>query len=141
MTRRIAGSSTNSPQKTGKGLAYDWECMVTINPEPDNVSAEDIGNTIAAKFSQFESEAFKRQRFELNMLTGPEKKEMNPVNYFLLDDDVLTLLRIVYSEATKEDLMADDDVMMQFFGSATYGRKFLGSLNELKWELVLDAVV
>ena len=133
MTRRIAGSSTNSPQKTGKGLAYDWECMVTINPEPDNVSAEDIGNTIAAKFSQFESEAFKRQRFELDMLTGSEKKEMNPVNYFLLDDDVLTLLRIV--------LMADDDVMMQFFGSATYGRKFLGSLNELKWELVLDAVV
>ena len=140
MTRRIAGSSTNSPQKTGKGLAFDWECIVTINPEPD-VSAEDIGNTIAAKFSQFESDSFKRQRFELNMLTGPEKKEMNPVNYFLLDDDVVTLLRIVYSEASKEDLMSDDDVMTQFFGSPTYGRKCLGSFNELKWELVLDAVV
>lgn len=137
MVRRATSPGNNTPLKTGKELSYDWESIVTINPSED-VSPEDVSNTIALQFSQFENESFKRQKFESRVIKDMDRK---PVNFFLLDDDVVTLLRIVYSDSGKDELMGDDEVLISFFGSIEYGQRVLSSYSKIKWDFVLEGVV
>ena len=87
MPRRVVGSLTNNnAMKTGKDLEYDWEAIVTINPDAE-VSSEDIGNTICVMFSRFHTEMYKQQRFVPVFHHEEEKK---PVNYYIQDENVVT---------------------------------------------------
>jgi hypothetical protein len=137
MTRRVLGSTTNTPLKTTNGSTFDWEALITIVPSPQADSAADVNSTIAMKFSQYESESYKRQRFESKLLQGPRK----PVNHYLLDNDSAVLMRIIYGDSSKEELMADNDVMTAFFGSTEYGRKVLEGFGKLQWNLLLEDVI
>ena len=87
MARRVVGSPTNNnAMKSGKDGEYEWEAMVTINPD-DGVSCEDISNSICLMFSRFHTESFKQQRFDPILHHEEEKK---PVNYYIQDENVVT---------------------------------------------------
>ena len=89
MPRRVVGGSltNNNTMKTGKDGEYEWECIVTINPDAPQVSYEDIGNTICVMFSRFHTDMYKQQRFVPVFHHGEEKK---PVNFYLQDENVVT---------------------------------------------------
>ena len=88
MPRRVVGGSltNNNTMKTGKDGEYEWEAIVTINPDAE-VSSEDIGNTICVMFSLFHTEMYKQQRSVPVFHHGEEKK---PVNYYVQDENVVT---------------------------------------------------
>lgn len=87
MPRRVVGSLTNNNTiKTGKDEEYEWESIVTINPDAE-VSSEDIGNTISIMFSRFHTEMYKQQRF---VPVFHQEEEKKPVNYYIQDENVVT---------------------------------------------------
>ena len=48
------------------------------------------------------------------------------------------LLRIIYSESTKEELMDNDEILESFFTTADHGKNVLANYSELKWDLILE---
>ena len=61
-----------------------------------------------------------------------------PLNYHVLDDDVIKVMRLLYSEYTKEELMADEFLMGVFFGDAKTGSKIVGDMDDDDWEDALE---
>ncbi len=88
MARRVEGGSlsNNNAMKSGKEGEYEWEAMVTINPD-DQVSYEDVANTICLRFSRFHTEVYKQQRF---VPVFHHEEENKPVNFFIQDENVVT---------------------------------------------------
>jgi len=56
-----------------------------------------------------------------------------PLNKFLLDDDCVYVLKRCYCNHTKDELMHDHDIMINFFGSNETGKKVLGGMSEGEW--------
>lgn len=129
---RRSGES-NKAKKISPELSYDWEALVTINDDED-VSAPDIGENLAERFSIFESEKYEAQKFVFKL---PDEDEIEkPLNHYLLDWDCVVLLRTVYSNEPKEVLAEDEDVMTNFFGSPEIGAKVLKNVSNFKWESI-----
>lgn len=61
--------------------------------------------------------------------------EDNPcaLNAYLLDEDCVHLMKHCYKPCTKEDLYNSDDIMINFFGSAEYGKDVLSKVTEEHW--------
>lgn len=69
--------------------------------------------------------------FEKAYTTAPK-----PLNPFLLDKDVLTLIKCMYSASTKSDLIKDNIIMISFFGNVSCGTKVLVELSDHAWECI-----
>jgi hypothetical protein len=132
--RRLMGG-VNSPMTISPDLPYEWEAIVSIN-EDEGITAEDIGENIAKYFSAFSDDSYEKQGFRYEAPT--ERDDEKPVNYYLLDIDCLLLLRSIYSTATKEELVADENIMQSFFGSEQIGQRVLGNLSKLAWENIIN---
>eukprot|EP00984_Skeletonema_dohrnii_P018293 scaffold8514_cov74-Skeletonema_dohrnii-CCMP3373.AAC.5 len=132
VTSRRAGAM-NVVKKVSSDSPYDWELLVSINDDP-LVKASDIGENIARRFSDFKTENYESQSFKME---EPSAGEANlPVNAFVLDWDAVVLLRKIYSESSKQSLMADDDVMTMFFGSVENGHAILLDISDFKWNTI-----
>ena len=57
-------------------------------------------------------------------------KHCHPLSHYLFGEDITGLLKRSYSTAKKEDIAADDDVMVSYFGSVAHGRKVLEEFSE-----------
>lgn len=60
-----------------------------------------------------------------------------PVRHWLRDRDMLLLLKKIYGwspNTTLEDVMAEEEVITEFFDSVEEGQAFLGRLNEEQWQ-------
>lgn len=130
---RRAPGGANQAKKISPELSYEWEALVTINDDSD-VSAPDIGENLAERFSGFESDKYEAQKFAFKLPNEDDVEK--PLNHFLLDWDCVVLLRTVYSEETKEVLAEDEDVMTNFFGSGEAGAKILKNVSDFKWESI-----
>lgn len=56
-----------------------------------------------------------------------------PLNKYLLDDDCTYVLKRCYCNSSKNELMQDDEIMKNFFGSAKKGKEVLGEMSEGEW--------
>lgn len=129
---RRCGES-NKAKKISAELSYEWEALVTINDDED-LLAPDIGENLAQRFSTFESEKYEAQKFVFKL---PDEKEIEkPLNHYLLDWDCVVLLRMIYSDETKENLAADEEVMSNFFGTLDIGAKVLKNVSNFRWESI-----
>ena len=63
-----------------------------------------------------------------------DEKSAEPLNKYLLDDDCVYILKRCYYESTKEDLLEDDEVMVNFFGSSEKGQEILGTVSQTQWD-------
>ena len=132
VSMRRAGA-VNVAKKVSNDSNYEWECLVTVNDDED-VSPLDIAENLANRFSSFKAENYESQSFRAETATSEE--EDMPVNAYLLDWDACVLLRMIYSDSSKEQLMSDDDIMEMFFGSPDAGRSILNAVSTLKWNSV-----
>lgn len=130
-----AAGSPNVAKKVANDSNYIWEGMVSIKTD-ENASTRAIGENIAAKFSQYSTESYQKQKFEFKGVAGGE--EAKAVNAYLLDHDATTLLRMIYAEASKEELEGDGEILKAFYGSEGYGKKVLESYSEVAWAGLLD---
>ena len=63
-------------------------------------------------------------------------KPCHALGHYLFDRDVAAILKRSYSETSKDDIAADDDVMTAFFGPAKSGHVALDNISEDKWQLI-----
>ena len=61
-----------------------------------------------------------------------------PLNYYLRDQDTGKVLRTLYEDYTKGELMEDEDLMTTFFGGLKEGKEILEVFDEDDWEDLLD---
>ena len=48
------------------------------------------------------------------------------------------LLRIIYSETSKEELMENNEILESFFTTVDHGKNVLANYSETKWDLILE---
>lgn len=118
--------------KAKKGSKWDWKViLVVIN---DGSSADKVGRHIAAGFSKLTKST--------DLMDSPEKytyrqcfsDDPKPLNHYLLDLDVAKILRALGGYELKEELMEEEEVLTDFYGTPEFGREFLESLAEEDWE-------
>ena len=57
-----------------------------------------------------------------------------PLNKYLLDRDVMRLVKRSYSDSSIKDIVEDSDILECFFGSAKTGKQALQDVTEEEWE-------
>ena len=63
-------------------------------------------------------------------------KHCHLLRHYLFDKEVTGLLKRSYFTAKKEDIAADDDVMVSYFGSVAHGHEVLENISDDEWNMV-----
>jgi len=104
---------------------WGWDAVVSVELEGDAAS---IGKQISSTFTAFASEkkggySGKKQVFK--SIPAADNEPLYPLNRYILDDDVVEVFKRMYGHHQKASLLADDDLLESFFGSAEIGRDML----------------
>ena len=117
---------------------YDWFCFVALKGEDETSTS--IGKKIARKFGVFtrnkalcDSSKPEDYVFRSAFTVDPQ-----PLNYHILDDDAIKVMRLLFSDYSKEELMTDKALMEAFFGDVKSGSKLLGDMDDDDWEDALE---
>ena len=110
--------------------AWPWEAIVTIlppqiDPSPTAVS---VGKHVASTFTAFadESKVFGRNKVSFAFHRDASEAEPAPLSRYVLDEDVVQVVKIMYAQQhKKEDVLDNDDLLERFFGDADRGRSLL----------------
>ena len=110
--------------------AWPWEAIVTIlppqiDPPPTAVS---VGKHVADAFTAFatDSKAFGRNKVSFAFHRDASEAEPAPLSRYVLDEDVVQVVKIMYAQQhKKEDVLDNDDLLERFFGDADRGRSLL----------------
>jgi len=136
MPRRDLSKEGQFNLPTGSGKGYYWELLITERPSTDE-TAESMGRNIAKVFNRFSNIHDKNQ--EIFQFGGPRfgfkgEETANPplpMNHYMCDNQCFVLLKELYSEDySLENVMENDAILEQFFGSAEEGRRMLENLPE-----------
>ena len=68
------------------------------------------------------------------MLRNVHCDPIRPVNYFLMDTDVVSLVKRTYPSCKRMDVTGDKSAMENFFGSAAKGKDVVGNVADEEWE-------
>ena len=58
----------------------------------------------------------------------------HPLNKYLLDRDVMRLVKRSYSDSSIKEVIEDSDTLERFFGSAKAGKQVLQDVTEDEWK-------
>lgn len=139
--RREPSSSDGEGEvmRTPPTTQWVWHCFVSIKKEGQTI--ENVGRKIARGFSRFTrnqaiSEMSKPESYAFRSASTQDPPK--PLSHYLLDGDCARLLRTLYSNFKKEDLMEDNELMEAFFGNAKKGKGTLDGMDDDEWEDLLD---
>ena len=133
LTRREFNQTDHLENKKLTGspdAAWPWEAIVTIlppqiDPPPTAVS---VGKHVADAFTAFatDSKAFGRNKVSFAFHRDASEAEPAPLSRYVLDEDVVQVVKIMYAQQhKKEDVLDNDDLLERFFGDADRGRSLL----------------
>ena len=120
------------PGTPGDEGSYPWDAIITLDSSP-KVTALSCGKMIAKKFTAFTEERKdlfhgKKQEFVFKG-TLSESESGQPITSYLIDEDAVKVFLQTYYDCpkgnSKEDLLACDQLLEDFFGSADVGRDLL----------------
>ena len=126
--------SGNIAMHVAEDVAMEWQVPVALSfmLEP-NVSLNDHTKVVIKKFQEFAKDCPKI----LGTPTYNVRKvvsDLKPLNHYLLNHDVHTILKMIYSTSAKEDLMECESIMEAFYGTVDEGKALLSGINEYEWE-------
>lgn len=125
--------------KTKSGSKWDWKVIVVVINDDDEISVNKAGRHIATCFTKFTKNK--------DVMDSPEKytyrqcfsDDPKALNHYLLDMDIAKVLRSLGGYESKDDLIQDEEVLAQSYGTAEYGKQFLEKMEEEDWNnLVAD---
>jgi len=121
-----------------KSKNYDWYLQVVMLEEGQTL--EQAGHKIAKAFTKFTKDQKMSQMKDGDVYTfnAALTKDPKPLNHYMLDEDTAKVLKTLYAEYTKGELMEDEDIMTTFFGGVGAGKDVLDSMDEDEWEDLLD---
>jgi len=110
--------------------AWPWEAIVTLVPPQSDPSptAVSVGKHVASTFTAFadESKVFGRNKVSFAFHRDASEAEPAPLSRYVLDEDVVQVVKIMYAQQhKKEDVLDNDDLLERFFGDADRGRSLL----------------
>ena len=108
--------------------AWPWEAIVTILPHDTSSTAASVGKHIANAFTAFatDSKAFGRNKVSFAFHRDASEAEPAPLSRYVLDEDVVQVVKIMYAQQhKKEDVLDNDDLLERFFCDADRGRSLL----------------
>ena len=132
----IVGKGT---MKQKPNSPYDWSCFVAI--KGDDETSIGVGKKIARKLGAFtakKNELYESPKPDDFMFRSAFTIDPKPLNYHVLDDDTIKVMRLLFSEYTKDELMADEYLMAAFFGDCKTGSKIVGNMGNDDWEDALE---
>lgn len=104
---------------------WGWDAFVSVDVGGD---AADICKHIASTFSAFTGEkkgGFNGKKQNYKLIPVANNEPLYPLNRYILDDDVLEVFKRMYGHNEKASLLADDELLESFFGSAEIGRDMI----------------
>jgi hypothetical protein len=130
LTRRDFNEMDPSENKklTGSPDAlWPWEAIITILPHDTSSTAVSIGKHIADAFTAFatDSKAFGRNKVSFAFHRDVSEAQPSPLSRYVVDDDVVQVVKLMYAQHEKEDILDNDDLLKSFFGDADRGRSLL----------------
>ena len=103
--------------------------MVLPAVKENDETSQDIGNSLAAKFSRYASRSEDFISTKNNFIYHQDNKPvaLKPINYFLRDRDTLLLFKEKYGgkSITKADIENGSDILHNFFGIVQKGLHLL----------------
>ena len=130
------GNIEGTTAKKSKG--YDWIVPVVMLDEGQ--SLEQAGRKLARGFNRFakDQKMSRMNTADVYAFRSAFSNDPKPMNHFLLDEDCAKVLATLYADYSKDDLMDDNEIMTNFFGSSEMGKDYLGNMDEDQWEDLLD---
>ena len=125
------GVCIEMPKEAGSG--YAWEAIVAVKQDEDD-TAESLGKHVAAKFTAYAKESPKYSKEMPFVFRKAHTENPRAVNHYLLDMDVIQLMKRIYSESTLAELIEDTEIMVSFWGDAVIGELALRNISEEQWE-------
>ena len=68
------------------------------------------------------------------MLCNVHCDPIRPMNYFLMDNDVVSLVKRTYPSCKRMDVAGDKSAMKSFFGSVAKGKDVVVNVADEEWE-------
>ena len=109
---------TRTVQGKKAGAVWGWDAIVSVS-ESDDDTPTSIGTHIAKVFTSFTEQQkhlfSRKQEYKFAADVTPEL--IQPVNVYMLDEDVVALFLSLFGNHNKEELLADTKLMESYFGS------------------------
>lgn len=124
--------------KTKKGSKWDWKVVIMLIDE-EEATVDEAGHHIAKCFSKFTKNK--------DMMDSPEKytyrqcfsHEPQALNHYLLDLDIVKLVRALDWYESKEEMIEDKECLSTLYGTPEAGRMYVEELSDEDWEELLNA--
>lgn len=120
----------DEPMMSIPSMPYPWNCIITLRQNPDEKPSE-IGQKIASSFSSFSSPDFESKSFKFRGDVSADPPM--PLNYYLLDKDCIMYIKKIYFGTSKEDILQDGEVLVDFFGSEAEGVRVISQVSDAEW--------
>jgi hypothetical protein len=135
--RDTAIDDGTTTMKTKKGSKWDWKVIIVLIDEEEN-TVDEAGHHIAKWFSKFTKNK--------DMMDTPEKytyrqcfsNEPQPLNHYLLDLDIVKLVKSLNWYDSKEEMIEDKEGLATLYGTPETGKKYVEEVSEEDWEDLLD---
>ena len=114
---------------------YRRLCMIFFAEKDE--TPDDFGRFIVTRLSTYATD----HGYKMNIVYTPveESKVDLPVNHYLLHGDTLGLLKKIYdpdNSITRADVISDDDVLKNFFGSVEKGTYIFERMTDDQWKYI-----
>ena len=120
----------DEPMKSIPEMPYPWNCIITLRQNPEEEPCE-IGQKIASSFSSFSSSDFEMKSFKFRGDVSGDPPM--PLNYYLLDKDCIMYIKKIYFGTSKEDILQDEELLIEFFGSEVEGKRVISQVSDVEW--------
>ena len=117
----------------GPNSKIPWDVFVMFRPTEAS-DWKELGKNLANKltiFSELSNEYHTKIPFLLRRIVTDSP---HPLNKYLLDRDVIWLVKRSYSDSSIKDVVEESDILECFFGSAKAGKQALQDVTEEEWE-------
>ena len=131
----LKGNNGNTPKPKAPDSSVGWESYI-IYKDDDEDNAKSLGKKLATALTELVEQLDAYERKIPYIFGQCHVSHAKSLNHFLLDKDVIALLKRMYPSTSKPNLMKDDDAMKTFFGTVSEGVKVLGELSEHAWDRV-----
>jgi hypothetical protein len=104
---------------------WGWDAFLTVGNDED--TPQSVGTHITGVLNEFignPTKMMNKNPFNFHRVASNENK-LQPLAFYLLNEDVMEVLKRLYDGNPKEAMMAEDELLEQFFLSAEEGRELL----------------
>ena len=133
--RRSQGESEGNggvmPQS--RGSRYDWQSFVHILDLDE--SLEKVAKKLANGLTKFtrNKELSGMANADSYIFRSVISNDIQPLSFYLLDEDVLMLMNQIHGEKPLNEVLENEEILEQFWGSVDNAKEVMAHVDEDEW--------